>query len=415
MICLLQTLFGVFLFVFPFSLRFLVYEQNAYRFGHFSPWVSEFVYLPELLLVVTFGLWAYEKRGRFLASLRSLGMTKGALFITLITIFLVNAFLITVWQGDWVLGLFFVWRVLEIVMLALLITHAVMKPQAMVKILLGGAVFQIALMLMQWKLNHSVGLEWFGEPMIGPDVLNVAKIDLPNGLKQIRPYGTFLHPNILASYLLVILFCALDYLKATQKIPWLIILGFGIYFTQSLAGFGVAVMALGLWILFSVLRHPVLRRGLAGVGLVMLILVNVWFFLNSDRVTLNLTSFQQRLEQNVISADMTRAHPLGVGVRNFTLEMEQFSDRKLQPWEFQPVHNTYFLILSEVGVQGLLLLTLLIGATFYFWRHGKAIPLISLLLLAPFDHFLWDSFAGMMLVGLAVGFFALHNRTSDIT
>ena len=65
----LQILFGIFLFVFPFSLRFLAVEENAYRFGHFSPWVSEFVYLPEVLLVATFGLWGFRKG--FLRSLRS--------------------------------------------------------------------------------------------------------------------------------------------------------------------------------------------------------------------------------------------------------------------------------------------------------------------------------------------------------
>jgi len=401
----LQILFSIFLFVFPFSFRFLVYEQNAYRFGHFSPWVSEFVYLPEILLVILFGLWVYEKRRRFFASAQNDKWT-----LILLTLFVLNALLVTFWRGDVALGLFWIWRVLEIFMLYSLIVGRVLEPPKMIRLLLWGAVFQLALGLVQWKLNHSLGLTLLGEPMIGPQVLNVAKMDLADGFKQIRPYGTFLHPNILAAYFLVILFAALDILKPTQKLPWLLILGFGIYFTQSLAALGVAVVALGLWILFAFLRNAWARRGLVTVGFLALALVNVWFFWNSDQLSLAIPSFEQRLEQNVISQAMLKAHPLGVGVRNFTLVMEKASSRALQPWEFQPVHNTYFLILNEVGPQGLLILLAMIAITFYSWRYGKALPLLLLLLIAPFDHFLWDSWAGMMLVGLAVGFFVLHNK-----
>lgn len=403
----IQILFGFLLFVFPFSIRFLVYEANTYRFGHFNPWVSEFIYLPEVLLVIVFGLWVFHK-----GFLRSVEMTKRVFPVTLITLFVLNALLVTFWQGDAVLGFFWVWRVLEAGMLSALVAGRVLEPPKMIRILLWGALFQLALGLLQWKLNHSVGLSLLGEPVIGPEVLNVAKMDLADGLKQIRPYGTMLHPNILAAYFLVILFAALDVLKPSQKLPWLVGLGFGIYFTQSLAVLGVAVIALGLWLLFSFLRNAWVRRGLVTVGFLALALVSVWFFIKSDQLSLAVPSFEQRLEQNVISQVLFTARPLGVGTRNFTLEMEGFSERKLQPWEFQPVHNTYFLILNETGAQGLLLLLALIALVLYSWRHGKAIPLLSLLLLAPFDHFLWDSFAGMMLVALAAGFFALENKSA---
>jgi len=85
------------------------------------------------------------------------------------------------------------------------------------------------------------------------------------------------------------------------------------------------------------------------------------------------------------------------------------------PWEFQPVHNTYFLILNEVGIQGLILLLMFLLALFdLYWKDGKAIPVFVLLFLAPFDHFLWDSWVGIMLIALVAGFFVMDNHREGL-
>ena len=73
------------------------------------------------------------------------------------------------------------------------------------------------------------------------------------------------------------------------------------------------------------------------------------------------------------------------------------------------------MILSEVGIQGLIFLILFAIALFdLYWKAGKAIPIFILFLLAPFDHFLWDSWVGMMLVALVAGFFALENHEEGV-
>lgn len=405
----LKISFGIFLFAFPFSLRFLFYEEAAYRFGNFNPWVSEFVYVPEVLLLIIFALWAFlQHKGGWRRA------RPDPVLCVLFALFLLNALVVGLWRGDAVLGLMFVWRMLEGAMLYTLVADRLLPPRKMVSLLLMGAAFQVALGFWQYRLNGSVGLSLLGEPAIGADVLNVAKTDLADGAKQIRAYGTFLHPNILAAYLIAVLLMALDYLSARQKILWLLLIGGGVYLTQSLAAAAVGSAALGLWGLFCLLRTPAARRGIVLLILMALLIGNAWFFYSSHRVQAAAPAFTERLEQNVISRAMLAAHPLGVGPRQFTLAMENHSGRPLKPWEFQPAHNAYFLAANETGLQGLLiLLTALFLLIARLSKNGNAIPLLGLLLLAPMDHFLWDSFAGLMLAVLALGFFSLHNQSAE--
>lgn len=406
----IKILFTAFLFAFPFSLRFLIAEDAAYRFGNFNPWVSEFVYAPEILLAIVFFLWIYQNG---FSALAGFGRRFRAI-LAIGALFLLNVLVVSFWRGDLVPALFFLLRAAEAVALYLLITRGALPPKKIVRILLVGAAFQVALSVVQWALNRSFGLPLLGEPAIGSEILNVAKTQLTDGAKHIRPYGTFLHPNILAAYLLTVLFIAFDALSMRQRLFWLLLLGFGVYFTQSLAALGVGAAALGFWLLVTFFRVHVIRRGVALLLLTLLVFGNAVLFAVGPRLRFSDPSFSERVAQSNISRAMAAAHPFGVGVRNFTLESESFSSQKLKPWEFQPVHNTYFLILNETGIQGLALLLLALFLLFdTYWVAGKALPLVSLLLLAPFDHFLWDSWAGIMLVSLAAAFFTLHNRTPE--
>ena len=146
------------------------------------------------------------------------------------------------------------------------------------------------------------------------------------------------------------------------------------------------------------------------VGLA-LVVANAWLFVNSSLIKVSDVSWQERLTQNQESFAMWKQNPLGLGVSNYTLDLELVAPAKLQPWDLQPVHNTYYLILNEVGVQGFMILVLFFIILFAGpWMSANAIPAIVLLLLAPFDHYLWDSFAGLILAALVAGFFALENN-----
>jgi len=264
----------------------------------------------------------------------------------------------------------------------------------------------------QTRLNHSIGLSFIGEPVIGPEVMNVAKTDLSDGTKLIRPYGTFLHPNVLGVYLMTVLFLSLAYLKK-QALPfWIILLSIGIYLAGSQAAQLTLLITAGILLLLSFIKVATQKRILSLAFLVALALVNLGVYLKSALLAWNHPSLQERLMQNVISLNMFLQNLWGVGVANFTLMMEQFSIDPLLPWQFQPVHNVYFLVLNETGLQGLILLILIIGYLLHsYWKTGlsyflrdkaRILPLFALITVACFDHLLLTSWIGPILVGMVV-------------
>jgi len=429
---LIKYLWGAFLFVFPFSVRFLVYERASYRFGNFNPWVTGFVYLPEILLIVIFVMWYFSRFkinnlsfANDVMKVERFNIQSNWLWILLL-LFAINVFAVTLVNGDPLFGALFLLRLFEGLIIFWLITDKVLEARHVVTILLFGALFQILLGYAQVVMNHSLGIKLFGESVIGPDVAGVAKIDLAEGVKQIRPYGTFLHPNIFAAYLLIIFFVSLKYLKYGSKLFWGAVFVLGIYLTHSRAAMLAGAIGLGIYFVFSSSKAIPFRRTVGLITVLVLVIGNFWFFQNSYAVNASDAAWKERLSQNVISKNMWSANPFGVGVDNYTLAMENYSDcgpggrsdcqeRKYLPWEFQPVHNTYFLILNETGIQGLLLLLAFLLAMFrVYWKDGKAVQIFVLLLLAPFDHLLWDSWTGFMLIAFAAGFFALENHKESV-
>jgi len=408
-------------------MRYIVYEDASYRFGNFNPWVTGFVYLPEILLGVIFVIWFFTR-----LKIKDYRLKFGSNWLwILLFLFAINAFVVTLLNGDSFLGALFILRLFEGLIIFWLITEKILEARHVVTILLFGALLQILWGYAQWTTNHSLGLSFFGESVLGPDILGVAKNDLANGIKQIRAYGSFLHPNIFAGYLLVIFFLSLNYLKYASKFFWTAVFVFGIYLTNSRAAMIVGLVCVGMYFLFSYWKTLSYKKSVALITLLILLIGNYWFFKNSYAVNTRDAAWKERLSQNTISYNMWKANPLGVGVNNFTLEMEKFTDcgdngrgnggdncldRKLLPWEFQAVHNTYFLILNETGIQGLLMLLLFLLALFdLYWRDGKAVPIFALLLLAPFDHFLWDSWSGLVLIALVAGFFTIENHKETLT
>ena len=409
---ILKILWAVFLFTFPFSVRFVVYEQASYRFGNFNPWVTGFVYLPEVLLGVIFVLWLILNVRRFTVDV----WQKYKILFVFLFLFLLNAMVVTLLRGDAVLLGFFLLRVAEAAIVYLLVKGEVLPIKTTVTVLLSGALFQIVLGYLQWYLNHSLGLSILGEQAIGGDVLGVAKNDLSEGVKQIRPYGTFLHPNILAAYLMAILFISLNHIKGSKLTFWLIALTAGIWFTGSRAAAIATIACFGLLVLLTYIKDIKNRKSIILGLLLLLAVANVWIFTYSGAIRTGDASWQERINQNLISRSIVVAQPLGVGVSNFTLEMENFASEKLMPWEFQPVHNTYFLVMNEVGIQGLLIL--LAAMVLFFWKYWKGqymLPLMSLILIAPFDHYLWDSFAGMILIAIVLASFRMEQEETPVS
>jgi O-antigen ligase len=354
---------------------------------------------------------------------------------------------------------------IEITFFAFIALKSLNQPKwlslAFFAIILNG-LFQSLLGIAQFIHNGSLGIRFLGESIVGPNIDGVAKI-LIDGEKHIRAYGTFQHPNILAGFLLVPLFMIISNsvqrkLALTSSRPspcqgegddnspllykerdgvrcdnvphetflgfiprWvlfaiLFITGLGFFLTFSRSAF--LGFFIGLVIYFVGVAHmrPLHRISkdnfkllisliTALIFIIILLLANTSFFSNQ--------SLQERTLYQNVSCETILKHPLaGVGIGQFVMN-EYRSHQSLESWQYQPVHNTYLLAFSELGITGLIFFLLWIFSIVKWGigKNGNTDLLHSLLLtilyiyciissflfLAFFDHYFWDIKIGTLI------------------
>ena len=181
-------------------------------------------------------------------------------------------------------------------------------------------------------------------------------------------------------------------------------------------------------------------EGLFKKAIFLLIIAGLGIYLiHPNFSSIFIQSLTERLVYINISMNMIfRNFLAGIGSGQFVLEMQNYSNSLLAPWQLQPVHNVFLLIWSELGLIGLFvfvwfiweLFRLLIGqagvkhnkigSEFKNVPHGTFEPTISspvvfkaltigFFAIALFDHYLWDIQQGQIMLWLVLGFLANTN------
>lgn len=116
-------------------------------------------------------------------------------------------------------------------------------------------------------------------------------------------------------------------------------------------------------------------------------------------------SWQSRLSQSRVAIAMWRDHPWrGVGLNQYLPNLPKY--QKVSSWkEYQPVHNTWLLILAEMGLFGFLLVSFLFlkFLIFNFVFLNKFQIIICILILSLFDHYFYTLQQGNLMIGLILG------------
>ena len=120
---------------------------------------------------------------------------------------------------------------------------------------------------------------------------------------------------------------------------------------------------------------------------------------------------KERNLYSIVSRETILAHPTtGIGIGQFVLNEHQ-KYPNLEYWQYQPVHNSYLLIFSELGSVGLILvlsfLLLYIVSSLEEDRKSQQLTIviyyciiISFLLVCFFDHYFWDLKVGIIIFTL---------------
>ncbi len=416
----------LFLVVFPFQIRTLVFNMSFFPTGNFNEYASYFIYLSDLLLLGAFILFA-------LALLRG-EKTKqeeirfGYLPFTIFLMLFLMTLMGTVFVAEYKMVSFFqVFRFVELFLLYFLLVNELLERKEVIRYFLYGVIIQTFIALGQYLLQSSVGLRFLGEPILKNTIPGVAKIDL-DGFQMMRSYGTFPHPNALAGTMIIALLWA--YYLFRRNVWIFTVVGglciMALLFTFSRSAF--LALAGGLLVYFSLFEGKIRLKHVLLWGSVTLFIVVLF---NMEGVLLERIFFGndpasglERLNYMTASKQMFLDQPFGVGLGHFTLHLQDYLATRLSPWLFQPVHNVFFLIANEAGFIALGLFLALLGTLFYrllkisrtgkkderIFRSLSLTILIMVVIISVFDHYFFTLYPAQVLLFL---YFALVS--SDVS
>lgn len=396
----------------PFSVDALVFSKEVFVSGFFNPYLSHFIYLSDVFLVLSLLFL-----GLAVLFGEKLGFKNGKVFNFLDILlggFLIAAFVSLFFSVDFQNTLIGILRFLEFFAVYFLLSRGFLNVKILFYVFIG-VVFLVSIVgILQYFLQHSLGLNFLGEPVLSPDMLGIAKINLID--KQvIRAYGTFSHPNIFAAYILMGIFMLAALFKnvVANKLKWLFALILAVFalaliLTFSRSAFLALFLSLGTYSIlfkFKIQWYYVLA---AVFGIVLLVIAfDLFPVLWTRFVVGDSSAFSERMNLLSISKAMFLNHPFGVGLGNFTEVMQDFELEKLMPWNFQPVHNIYLLVLNEMGIYGLIVFLTLFGYLFYGLRKNHSLILLifcfCIFVIGFFDHYFISLYQGQVLLWLFLG------------
>ncbi|HLD18125.1 MAG TPA: O-antigen ligase family protein [Patescibacteria group bacterium] len=251
--------------------------------------------------------------------------------------------------------------------------------------------------------------------------------------RLLRAYGSFSHPNdfggFLAIGLLVWIFLvgqeeSQNWKKWQRMIAFLFafFLGNALLLTFSRSAWMAFWLGISIWFGLDFFRKvpiPWIRVRVfaaAAFGFLLAALVfSPFVFTRFDTsARLEARSFSERTSEYSTVAEVLRVNPImGVGIGAYTEALARIWPGQ-SVWSYQPIHNTFLLILAEIGLMGVV--TFFVGVVGIVCRVATAdlrpavagrfgvyhpfffALLTAFFVLAFFDHYLWTSWTGMGLV-----------------
>lgn len=292
-----------------------------------------------------------------------------------------------------------------------------------------GAIGQSVLALAQYLLQHDVGIRWLGETVLDPTMRGVAVFYDLSHVKILRAYGTLPHPNVLAVYLMTALW-ALGWLflrhgrqTTFETITWAVagvLMLWALYATYSRTM--IAVWATTTLLMLIWHWRQVRVREMALVALIASLVFGGIFWrqviaraaisTHEEAVTLRVYYAKEALGSG--SHSLWDLNWTGVGIGNFVTWLRQ-NDPGHPIWMYQPAHDLYLLVYSELGIIGI--------GTFVAWliliarrlRREALIVFAAFLAVALFDHFFWTLQQGRILFWLVAGLASAYEIQSHRT
>jgi len=291
------------------------------------------------------------------------------------------------------------------------------------------ALYSSLLAIMQYMNQGSVGgvMRLLGERTFSIDTPGIARFGgcfpfTDHCFFVLRPYATFPHPNVLAGFLgTVLLMLVYAFFYQTRLIRrhalWFTFVGVcslaTLFLTLSRSAW---VFVVAGYAVVGLLRSTERIKQINGTGILLACLISLSLLVGAYiyRPSIADSTVSERRTLNSAAVVIWRTSPIvGIGMGNFIAAVPSVI-RNRDTAFLQPVHNIYLLVLSQVGIVGLLLF---IGGLFHvFLSIGTALknpkhygsrriylaPLVLMLLIGFVDHYTITLQQGQILATLLV-------------
>lgn len=446
----LTSFFWLFLVSLPFGLRHLIFQFTP----EFNEYGAVFLYASDILMVLFLVFFGLNQAKPTVKN----GFVAWRIEKKILILFLLLAFVSMFFAFYKLLSLYNFIRLVLLVLTALavgeMIKRRLISLERIFAVIAGLAIFESIIAFLQFWGQKSLGLKFLGESVLGPQISGVAKI-IVEGSKLIRAYGTFPHPNILAAFLLLGLFCSCYFLfKNRHEITqmtisrganwplrelWsnfgffclyslaVFIIGLGLVLTFSRTAWFLGLFLTVVYVFYIFTLKGQLRFKANTLAIVLFIFLTVfsamnWLIVPRAKIDLSEPSVSLRVSYDKMGLYLLENNPLGVGLGNQVLYSMKNGTYQIfgmsQEWQWQPIHNIYLLIASEVGVLGLIVficffLKILAAQVKFLLKnkdfHNGSLNLVVLLMFLSllgfgfFDHFLWTLQPGRLMLWLVLG------------
>jgi len=259
-----------------------------------------------------------------------------------------------------------------------------------------------------WGIGQFVTQSTWANKWLGVAIHSVGQPGSSVALTQagiwLRAYAGQVHPNVLGG-LLVITSLATVWLYLTNKsqirksinsYPLLllyIVQLIGLFFSFSRGAWLALAVSLAIWWWREYGSRRVLRP-IFGLAVVVFVVLGVMLWQpTAGRLFGGTRLEQQSIEERVGSVGesqglLTSAWWRGVGLGNYTVALQQ-TVPGLRSWSYQPVHNIFLLILTELGIIGLGLFLWLLWFRLRPMANRNSLLLVPILITGLFDHYWW--------------------------
>lgn len=371
--------FSLFLLTFTFPLRKVLFEGESYATGLFSEFLTISFEGGEIFLALAFIFFAFTPQ-------KNTANGKNFLMILLFLLLIIQIPILFAKNVILAYGGFL--KLIELFFIAFFLFASQYPLRRLAGIFLIVGLFQGAIGIGQFLQGSAVGLSFLGEQPLSTTLTGAPKIIFDNQI-FLRATGTFLHPNVLACFLVITFFVAENLKKPWAYLRWILILPLLLTFSRS----GFLALMVGFLVNTEKRGKNFLLLGIIIGGAMLIPLLRE---IAITRLTLG-NSFVERVDIFTAAYDMILSHPLGVGAKNFLLNLPPTST-----WLYQPVHNIFLLFAAENGIIASLFFLMLFALA--FWQNKSSRPLVAALFVCGLlDHFLLTLHAGLVMTALVFG------------